>query len=112
MKIRILLFCLTLGAVSGCGGAVSLGLGTGGAGIGLQLPLPSAKTEPAMPPSLIHFDTQGQISDAAVMGGFYRKVLSALPDGRFLVRDFYADGRPRGEAFVVEADSLGRFRQP
>lgn len=55
--------------------------------------------------TLIHFDTQGNISDSAVKGGFYRKIITVHSD-TYTVQDFDSSGKARGNAYQTACHGL------
>lgn len=127
MKKRFIIFggALALSACTGAGVSgqgVSLGLGLGGmlgnhVGIGTSVNIPLGKTSsvgttaPAFSEQTIYFDAKGQMSDAAVKNGFYRKVLAKQSDGVYLVQDFYEmGGSKRTDPMQLQAAQLHTFR--
>lgn len=55
--------------------------------------------------SLIHFDTRGEMSDSAVKGGFYRKII-AVHSNTYTVQDFDSSGKARGNAYQTACRNL------
>lgn len=126
MKTHTALFtcALLLGACAGGSvgsNGVSVGLGLGGmfgnhVGIGTSVNIPLGgntlpQTTTAIAQPIIHFDANGQSTDSAVKGGFYRKVLTKQSDGNYLVQDFYEmGGAKRTDPMQLSGTQLHTFR--
>lgn len=108
---------------------VSLGIGLGGmlgnhVGIGTSVNIPlggnsgSLKTDTANTglnvfeeQIVTYFDANGMAKDAAVKGGFYRKLLSKPSSDEYLVQDFYEmGGVKRTDPMILSRDQLTTFR--
>lgn len=123
--IALPLAAVLLGACTGQG--VSLGVGLGGnlgrhVGIGTSINIPlggigtksgQAERKDAEWQSgkiVSHFDAQGNASDAAVKGGYYRELIKVQPNGEYLVQDFYSDGSKRSDPMGLNREQLSVFR--
>lgn len=119
---------LLLAACSGMdGNNVSLGVGLGGTigrhvglGTSLNIPLTIGRGNQANNPEnsginvieekvLTYFDAQGNASDNAVKGGYYRQLLSKQSNG-YWVQDFYATGEKRTEPMLLSREQAFTFR--
>lgn len=107
---------------------VSLGMGFGGmlgnhVGIGTSVNIPLGRSGSVVgdvtktginvieEQIVTHFDANGTVSDAAVKGGFYRKLLSKPSSDEYLVQDFYEmGGVKRTDPMILSRDQLMIFR--
>lgn len=137
MKKPLLTALFMTGFLSACGGVgvssngISLGLNLGGmignhVGIGtsVNIPLQTKSTTSSTTSTqniskqdnlfsnqiITHFDTQGNATESAVMGGFYRQLLSKTHDQKYVVQDFYSTGEKRTDPMILTRDQLMTFR--
>lgn len=124
-----LFLSLTLNACSSVGvdgNNISLGLGLGGSigrhvglGTSINIPLSIGRGNTTADQSginiieeqvLTYFDAQGNTSDSAVKGGFYRQLLSKQNNNLYLVQDFYNTGEKRTEPMSLSREQAFVFR--
>ncbi|WP_107688689.1 NemA protein [Neisseria wadsworthii] len=120
--IPFLLFLLLAACSSGPSGmSVNLGIGSrigSHVGLGTSVNIPvhisSKKSDSGInvieEQIVTHFDAQGNTSDAAVKGGFYRQLISKRSNNEYIVQDFYEDnGRKRTDPMVLTRKQLMDF---
>lgn len=115
---------LCLSACGSNGNGVSLGLGLGGlignhVGIGTSINIPlGGNKQPENNGSginvieqkiITHFDAQGNATEHAVKGGYYRQLISQDKNG-YLVQDFYATGEKRTDPMTLSREQVFTFR--
>lgn len=123
------LAALTLSACSVGTPGMSVGVGLGtrvgshlGLGTSLNIPIGFDRTETGKKPGnygglniaeaqiVTYFDAQGNTSDNAVKGGFYRQLLSKR-NNEYVVQDFYSDnGQKRTDPYTLAREQLLRLR--
>lgn len=70
----------------------------------------SLQFQPVPNSKIRYYDAQGNLSDSAVKGGFYRKVLGKTPHNRLVLQDFYQENdQPYTLPFVAVADAQLKF---
>ena len=121
---------LLLAACTGVGvdsNNISLGLGLGGTigrhvglGTSLNIPLTIGRNGNTTTTNnsginiieekiLTYFDTQGNTTDSAVKGGYYRQLISKQNNG-YLVQDFYSTGEKRTDPMTLSKEQAFSFR--
>lgn len=124
----LVLAALSLSACSTGTPGMSLGVGVGssigrhvGVGTSLNIPISFDKNQPNVSSEdglrvveeqiVTYFDAQGQTSNAAVKGGYYRQLISKRNNNEYIVQDFYGDnGRKRTDPYTLTRAQLMNFR--
>ena len=118
---------LFLGACTVGTPGMSVGIGVGssigrhvGLGTSINIPVGFNKTRSDSDGSGInvieeqivtYFDAQGQTSNAAVKGGFYRQLISKRNNNEYIVQDFYSDNaRKRSDPYTLNRAALMDFQ--
>lgn len=112
--------------VSSSGASLNIGLGSMmgshvGVGTSVRIPLGyhshDTKVQSDMRNNYVlkeqivtYFSARGMVTDAAVKGGFYRKLLSKLNSDEYLVQDFYEmGGMKRTDPMILSREQLMTF---
>ncbi|STZ76826.1 NemA protein [Bergeriella denitrificans] len=116
------LLCALLTACTATPSGMSVGLGIGsrigshiGLGTSLNIPIgfDSSKTDSqaeSAGQTVAYFDAQGNASNSAVKGGFYRQLVSKRGN-EYIVQDFYGDsGSKRTDPYTLSRTQLMQFR--
>lgn len=117
----LLLPALAACAADPSGMSVNLGIGSSigrhvGLGTSVSIPvgprrLPSGSgINTAEEQIVTHFDAQGNTSESAVKGGYYRQLVSKRGNNEYIVQDFYEDNsKKRTDPFIITRNQLMNF---
>lgn len=119
MKAYTLLLLPVLAACSSSPSGMSVNLGIGSSigrhvGLGTSVNIPvglPGKRDPGIntieEQTVTHFDAQGNTSETAVKGGYYRQLISKRSDSEYIVQDFYQDNaKKRTDPMILSRNQL------
>ncbi|MDO4641635.1 MAG: NemA protein [Neisseria sp.] len=118
----LVLPCLAACSADPSGMSVNLGIGSSigrhvGLGTSVNIPVGMAGKKPnaggvnVIDEQIVtHFDAQGNTSESAVKGGFYRQLISKRNNSEYIVQDFYEDNaKKRTDPMVLSRNQLMDF---